>query len=197
MKWDCNSESKVKSVIRQYLCFDRMQNQYPYPSVEITGLLFGSSMDMLYQVMAGGDKQKRGYFFLDGTFQKFIFLTNDSQGEVLLKLLCDREKRNEVDLLLMDILRLNPHNSNSHIENDAIDENGNPVLFAYLPDMPRIARFAAGLKLRNGTGTVICFDFQKEVLSKYCGELVDFETIKFDKFMARFYPKTEPTANHS
>jgi len=26
---------------------------------------------------------------------------------------------------------------------------------------------------------------------------VNFETIKFDKFIARFYPKTEQTANHT
>ncbi|MCL2775948.1 MAG: hypothetical protein FWD71_21770, partial [Oscillospiraceae bacterium] len=111
MKWDCKSEIKIKSIIRQYLCFARMPHQYPYPPSEITGLLFGNSMEMLYQVMTGGDKQKPSYFFLDGTFQNFIFLTNDRYGEVQLRLMCDADRRVRLD----DMFRegRNPHNSNS------------------------------------------------------------------------------------
>ena len=193
MKWDYNAEVKVKSIIWQYLCHTRMPNQYFY--LPVTGLLFGNSMEMMYQVMTNKDKRGKNYFLFDGTFDRFIFLTNDRHGEVLLKLLCDREKRYKLDSILRQ--KLKPHNPSSLTENDAIDENGNPVLFAYLPDMPRLARFVGGLKLRNGTGTIICFDFQQEVLSKYCGELVDVRVIDFEEFMAMFYPKTEPTANHT
>jgi len=109
--------------------------------------------------------------------------------------MCDADRRVRLD----DMFRegRNPHNSNSVIENDAIDRDGNPILFAYLPDMPRLARFVAGVKIHDRAGTIVCFDFQKDVLSRYCGEWVEFEVIIFEKFMKVFYPPTESAANHT
>ena len=44
-----------------------------------------------------------------------------------------------------------------------------PVLFAYTCDMPRIKRFDAALKLHGKTGTLLCFDFQEDVMRQVCG----------------------------
>ena len=188
MKWDGNAESAVKAIIIHYLCYSRMQKQYS-ATQPIIGLLFGNNMEMLYQVMSGGEKQKRSYFLFDGTFDRFIFLTNDRYGEVLLKLLCDNKLRTEFDDYLRQELELNPANKNSSIENDSIGENGTSVLFSYLIDMPRLARFCLGLKAHKRRGTVVCFDFQEEILVKYCGELVDFETVDFTAFEQVFFPQ--------
>jgi len=184
MKWDYKSEISMKAIVRHYLCLSRMKNQYS--SLKITGLLFGNNMEMLYRILSGGKKKKRSYFFLDGTFDEFIYLTNDRYGEVMLKLLCDIDKRKELNSILRE--NLYPPDRNTGIENDAVDENGDPVLYAYLIDMPRLARFVSMLELQDRTGTVICFDFQKEILSKFCGGRVEFETIDFKKFEGSFFP---------
>ena len=178
MKRDYKSEISVKGIIRQYLCLDRMRNQYK--DLKITGLLFGNSMEMLRQTLIGDRQKRRSYFFLDNTFETFIYLTNDRQGEVLLKLLCDGVKRDELDGILRE--NLHPPNDRIAIENDAIDDGGKPVLFAYIIDMPRLSRFVAALEIQERTGTVICFDFQKEILSEYCGKRVSFDPIDFAKF---------------
>lgn len=177
MKWDYKSEISVKTIMAQYLCHTRMRNQYP--TFQVTGLLFGDSIEMMYETLTGKDKPKRGYFFLDSAFDKFIYLTNDSYGEVQLRLLCDTAKRAELDGIIRDTLQ--PPDEMMRIDNDAVDGSGNPVLFAYLPDMPRLARFASALKLQNRSGTVICFDFQQEILAGYCGERAEFEVINFEK----------------
>jgi len=83
---------------------------------------------------------------------------------------------------------LNQQVSNWRIENDAIDQGGNPVLFGYTCDMPRIARFNTALELQDKDGTLICFDYQREVLERYCGNRVQFQTISFEKFERRFFP---------
>ena len=101
-------------------------------------------------------------------------------------LLCDDEKKADLDYILRE--NLHPPNNKLLIENDAIDKKtGKPVLFTYLIDMPRLARFVSALELQEQNGTIICFDFQKNVLSKYCGEIVEFDTIIFEEFKKRFY----------
>ena len=54
--------------------------------------------------------------------------------------------------------------------------------------MPRIARFNSALDLMDSSGTIICFDFQADVLRRYCGSRVRFQTIDFIKFERRFFP---------
>ena len=179
MKWDYKSELDMKAVISRFLSVKRGINQ------KTNGLLLGNSMEMLLSVLNGDSGKKRGYFFLDNIFDSFIYLTNDRYGEILLKLLYDSEKKTELDAILRENLK--PSDKQLSIENDGADENRNPVLFAYLPDMPRVARFCAALKLRKRTGIIICFDFQKEVMAKYCGENVVFDTIDFAEFERSFF----------
>ena len=66
--------------------------------------------------------------------------------------------------------------------------NGEPVLFGYFFDLPRIARFNAALGLQEKGGTLVCFDFQCDVLRRYCNPAVRFQTIDFTKFNRRFFP---------
>ena len=101
------------------------------------------------------------FFLLNGTYEHFYYLTNDHIGEVMLKLLCDPDGRGELDRILSQ--GLNAGESHGIIENDAVNENGDPVLFGYLLDIPRIHRFCNALQLQEKHGTLICFDFQKSL----------------------------------
>ena len=107
-------------------------------------------------------------------------------GDTLLKLLCSPKKITELDRMLMQ--GLSPKDTGLPIEHDALDGNGNPVLFGYFLDIPRINRFHTALQLQERTGTLICFDFQKEVLHRSCGGQAEFSTISFAKFERRFFP---------
>ena len=44
------------------------------------------------------------------------------------------------------------------------------------------------LDLMDRPGTLICFDFQADVLRRYCGSRVRFQTIDFTKFEGRLFP---------
>lgn len=184
MKWDYKSEMRTKALMKYYLCQECLPHQYAAESVK--GMIFGSNMEMAYQLLTSTGGYKRSYFVLDGNFDSFVFLTSDKNGELLLKLLCDSEKRYELEELLSG--NLSPPNRKLLIENDGIDESGNPVLFGYSFDMPRISRFNSALNLQNKAGTLICFDFQKEALAKYCSGLVSIQTIDLIKFERRFFP---------
>ena len=123
---------------------------------------------------------------LDGSYDHFYFLTNNHQGEVILALLCDPLKTAELNCILSQGLITG--NAGRAIEQDAAEQDGTPVLFGYSCDLPRIARFNTSLDLMERPGTLICFDFQADVLRRYCGGRVRFQTIDFTKFEGRLFP---------
>lgn len=101
-------------------------------------------------------------------------------------LLCDPVKTAELDRILLQ--GLTARQPGLAIEHDGVSPDGSPVLFGYFCDLPRIARFNTSLELSERPGTLICFDFQAEVLRSYCGSRVRFQTIDFTKFEGRLFP---------
>ena len=184
MKWDYRAEIKVQVFLKLLLCCERLPGQYA--RTEVSGLLLGNGLEHFYQILSAADTASRCFFLLDGNYEHFYYLTNDHYGDMLLKLLCRPEKITELDRMLMQ--GLSPKDAGLPIEHDALDGNGSPVLFGYFLDIPRINRFHTALQLQERMGTLVCFDFQKEVLHRFCGDQVEFSTISFEKFERRFFP---------
>ncbi len=182
MKWSYKSEMRAKAVMKTVLR-QRLPHQYSPESVQ--GLILSESMELAYQLLTNTGGAKRDYFILDGNYDHFHFVTNNHEGEVMLKLLCSPGKIAELNRILSE--NLYARESGWIIENDAIDGNGEPVLFAYSFDMPRIVRFNTALQLQNRKGTVICFDFQREILCRFCCKNAQFQTIDLKKFEGRFF----------
>lgn len=139
-----------------------------------------------YQILTSTGGAKHDYFMLDGSYDHFYFLTNDHQGEVILALLCDPVKTAELDRILSQGLYAG--NPGRAMEQDAAEPDGTPVLFGYFCDLPRIVRFNTALELMERPGTLICFDFQADVLRRYCSDRVHLQTIDFTKFEGRLFP---------
>ena len=116
--------------------------------------------------------------------ESFLFLFFDRKGEAVLNLLCHSELSHALDEILVGDLE--PAQPGLTIENDAM-EDGAPVLLCYFCDLPRIKRFHTALQLQNKTGIIICFDYQAEPLRRYCGNIVKFQTIDFEKWERRFF----------
>ena len=180
MKWQYRVEMRTKALMQTILCRERLPEQYEPESIR--GLLLGDGMELAAAILTGdGGKQ---YFLLDGSYEHFHYLTNDRRGEKLLRMLCSTELSERLEALLLTDLW--EKDEGLPIENDAIDGSGRPVLFAYTCDLPRIKRFDTALRLQNKAGTLICFDFQAEVLRRCCGEQIRFQTIDFEKWERRF-----------
>ena len=184
MKWDYRAEIKVQVFLKLLLCCERLPGQYA--RTEVSGLLLGNGLEHFYQILSAADTASRCFFLLDGNYEHFYYLTNDQYGDTLLKLLCSSEKITELNRMLMQ--GLSPKDTGLPIEHDALGGDGSPVLFGYFLDIPRINRFHTALQLQERTGTLVCFDFQREVLHRFCGDQVEFSTISFEKFERRFFP---------
>ena len=79
-----------------------------------------------------------------------------------------------------------PSPKDSAIENDAVTEDGMPILFAYQPDLPKLYRFYAALELHKRSGIIVCFNFQEDALRPFCGSRIKLQTIDFSDFERRF-----------
>ena len=67
------------------------------------------------------------------------------------------------------------------------EDAGTPILFCYLPDLPRLFRFLSALELLQMKGAILCFDFQANALQPLCGDRVELQTIDFAEFERRFF----------
>lgn len=178
MKWEYKAEVRLKAMMQTDLCHGRLAGWFM--DSPPGAIVFGDGMDQLEILMGQGDKETRNYLIMNGIFRCFHYLTLDHRGEVLLRLLCDPERKAALDVILSEDLA--EGRSNWLIEHDAIDGNGCPVLFGYTCDMPRIRRFDDALGLHGQTGTVYCFDFQEPALRRVCGPRVALQSIDFEAF---------------
>ena len=186
-KWDYRAEQRAKALLKSVLCHDRLSGQHS--GKQLHGLLLGPDMELLYQLLSTADSGTRCFFLLDGNYEHFYYLTRDHYGTVLLMLLCSDSLRSALDRILMQ--GLTPPDPELPMEHDAIGKRGEPVLFSYLPDIPRLNRFHTALQLQDRMGTVICFDFQKETLARCLDDRAKLQPIHFQKFEGRFFHRQE------
>lgn len=149
-----------------------------------SGLLLSDSVDTLRTLLERSQTHKRDHFLLHDGYEHFYFLTNNSYGETLLQLLCCPEITMQVNAALLQ--EFQPSLPNSRLECDAVDDSGAPILFCYLPDIPRLYRFVSALDLLNSTGILVCFDFQADALRPLCGDSIELQIINFREFQETF-----------
>ncbi len=175
MKWAYKSEMRVKAQVSDIICRQRFPRQYSTGAVR--GIIFANNIELAYDILANkGNKQ---YFILDGSYENFHFLTNDTKGETILKILCDTQLRENLNDILKEDLK--PPIMGSLFEHDAMTRDGKPVLLAYDCDLRRISSFESMLSIQAKTGVLICFDFQSNIIGRFCGERVKIQTIDYEK----------------
>lgn len=184
IKWEYRTELRLKAFLNYHLKQDMFPGLYQkntdYP---IKALFLGSPMECARKLMESNGGYQKSYFYLDGSFDYMHFLPVSMEGITLLKLLCSPALQSTLDSLLRSDLE--PANPDLGLIHDAI-KGTTPVLLSYNFDMLRISRFKTALSFHGITGHLICFDFQKEVLQSYFGNLATLETIDLAKFERRF-----------
>lgn len=179
LKWECKTEVRFNAFLQHTL------QDYPYSGhPEIRAIMLGTSMDTAFRLLTSTGGYRRSLFMLDTSFTHFHFVTNDAQGETLLKLLVHPRMMKKLNQLLLSDLKVCKNDLN--IECDAVDENGTPTILAYDFDMQRINRFNTGLNVYGKSGNLICFDFQLPVLKRYLTADITYSSIDLSKFRKGF-----------
>ena len=181
-RWSDKVEQRFKAEMQDYICRKQMFHQYQGGVMD--GIMMGADMNTLEKYLTAKEKQQTAYHFFTKVYKSLYYITNDNHGEAQLWLLCNAEKM----MGLKNILTkgLCPPDVKHPIEHDALTEDGNPVLFCCLLDIPRLIRFRNGIALHGKVGKVVAFDYQVEMLGRYLGDIAEFIDISFDKFVRRF-----------
>lgn len=181
IKWEYRAEMRLKALLQTEVCQRRVP-QYHHAAPQ--GLVFGQSMAQLPLLMEEHRASSQNHFLVDGSYDRFHFLTSNQHGELLLQLLFDPDRRTKLDHILEE--NLSPRRPGWSMEHDAISGHDTPVLFGYLCDMPRIRRFVTALSFQKRSGILVCFDFQEEALRQVCGRRAKIESLDFQKVKALF-----------
>lgn len=185
IKWEYRTELRLKAFLNYHLKQDIFaglcQENTDYP---VKALFLGSPLESAKTLMESNGGYQKSYFYLDGSFDYMHFLPVSMEGITLLKLLCSPALQSTLDSLLRSDLE--PANPDLGLIHDAI-KGTTPVLLSYNFDMLRLSRFKTALSFHGITGHLICFDFQKDTLHSYFGNLATIETIDLAKFERRFF----------
>ena len=103
------------------------------------GILLSDQWAVMTTLLEDAKTYKKEHFLFGEGYEHFYFLTNDYHGETLLWLLCHSDVIGRLSAMLLQ--ELQPPCRNAFIENDARTDAGTPILFCYLPDLPRLFRF--------------------------------------------------------
>ena len=188
MKWEYKAEIRLKSLLEIELCMHRLPDQFS--GAGQSAIVFGADMSHLPPLIGVGKASSQSYFLSGESFRDFHYLTSDHHGEVVLRLVCDPEKKQSLDSILAE--DLSPAQSGLVVENDAMDGD-DPVLFGYTCDMPRIMRFDNALHIHDKQGTLYCFDFQEDALRELCGPNISIQAIDFDAYEGSVFHSARET----
>jgi hypothetical protein len=174
-RWSASVETTFRVKVQDYICRKLLYNQYK--GREADAIMIGKSLDALMNYLTTDKKSKTGLELLTETYRHFYFITNDDYGDKVLKLLCNATQMTRLKTILTK--KYLPPDIKYPIEHDALTEDGNPVLFCCLLNVPRLVKFKAGALLHNKKGRVIAFDFQMEALREYLGGEFEVKAIGF------------------
>lgn len=186
-KLDIRSETRVKAFLEYILCHHRFYKVYK--DKDLHGLLFGNNIEMMAALWATADKTTLRFLLRESGYEHIYYLTNDRRGEVLLRLLCDPDLRNT---FYSELLQGLTPAKEAYIGCDAFDGQNRQVMFACLPDLPRLYRYIGRLADKDQCGVIVCFDFQAAVFKAWGGDSIEIQTVSFSGFERRYFPPNDP-----
>lgn len=161
----------IQSILRsKQLCFNGTN-----------ALLFGRGMQQAVQCL---EDAKMRVTILNAPFQRFCFIPLDENGILLLKLMYDAEAYQSLLAVLAEDLQ--QKEEQPFIIQDGYNQNGHPTLICVDCDLKRLIQFQTQLSYLGVQGEVICFDFQKEAIEKYCGEQTKISTVNLETVRKNF-----------
>jgi hypothetical protein len=177
-RWTERTEAQYHARIYNDFCCEKGR----YNETNIPGIMMGSSMTVLAKYLDPSAKKVRDD--LISSYRTLYFVTNDKYGETQIRLMCDTSRLSSWNASMRTGIL--PRNPQSCIENDAMTEDGLPVLFCCSLNIPHLLRFHTGLQIHKRAGVVLCFDFQHEILKEFFGDLATFKVVSFSKFCKHY-----------
>lgn len=183
IRWFTNAESRLMYEINYLMSQAGLgRDSFRYNK----GIMLADSLEQFEQFLP--DKKDKAVFPKEGGgYWNMHWIPNTSEGEAMLRLLCDPELQNRLNTWISKAIAVEPMEHPAY-DCDGMINDEEPVLFCYTMDMARFFRLLYSLQSREMDGYVVCFDFQLDLLEKCCGEISDiqFAVMDFQKIRKQF-----------
>lgn len=181
IKWFQMSENKMFVNIEQYINNSKLKNIYI--NKRYSSIFFGNKLDVVSVLII-----ERSNTIINKAVHALYFITLDSIGDKMLRILCNPELKSKIDNIFFDTFKKTKPDYS--IECDGMLDD-KPVIVSYIFELTRLSRFIYALKYHKKEGIIICFDFQKEVIGKIVKTLnlsanIEIRTIVYNKFERSF-----------
>lgn len=169
MNWYGNVEQRADILVRSILNMQGIKH-------ETSGMiLLGNSMEWALHCL--DDPRTRGYI-MNSFYERVCFVPLDAYGKTILRLIGDVDMHEHLRNSLKEDLR---KDAVGRIECDGIDPDGRYILILMDMDLKRLIRFCMQMRYINGCGDVYCFDFQGEVVRRFCSKNITISELDFEK----------------
>jgi len=167
MKWSSKAEQKLIGAVDGSLELAGWRQQ------ELSALMLGTDMSMALPLLQSNGKFRRQCFSVDETFPSMLYAPLDAAGCRLVQLYCSTFARHRLRKILLagrDPPRFPRYPCD-------YEEDSRSVLLACEFDLQKIVHFKNGLELFDERGVAICFEFQREPLEAFLGDLADIRPV--------------------
>ncbi len=143
-------------------------------------IIIGDTMDFLLELLESDGGIRGNLYQVDDVFDRYYYVPMGNQAAVQMQLLLSKTKKTALYQFLCGILE--------HVDKKGYtvyagtDGEGKPVYFCYEMDMRHLKRVKQDLGWRK-EGSVLCLDYQQDVLRHYFGEGVEIRAILTEKVM--------------
>ena len=172
IKWETASERRAVFMLSSIL------------QAKIKQIMLGHSMALAWDMLNSEGGRQHQYFRIDEMADSVYYIPITAEGDFLLRINCLTDSMHRLKYSVLQKIDIQP--CPNSLDCDGYTDANTAVLFACDMDLKRIHNLKFGLEARGLKSTIICFDFQAELLNRYFGDLATIRTIDAQKTAALF-----------
>ena len=173
MKWAKKMETAMRTWTERMLLIGGGLRQ-------ADSLILGDNMEFLLVLLNSDGGVRKNLYQVDDVYVRYYYVPRIDNAKVQMELLLTSWKREKLKKLLTTLVKY-PRRK-QYALSEGFDKDMQPIYFCHELDMRHLCRVKQEIGWKQ-QGTIICMDYQANMLKEYFGEEVRVRELNTDKIM--------------
>lgn len=173
MKWAKKMETAMRTWTERMLLIGGGLRQ-------ADSLILGDNMEFLLVLLNSDGGVRKNLYQVDDVYVRYYYVPRIDNAKVQMELLLTSWKREKLKKLLTTLVKY-PRRK-QYALSEGFDKDMQPIYFCHELDMRHLCRVKQEIGWKQ-QGTIICMDYQANILKEYFGEEVRVRELNTDKIM--------------
>ena len=173
MKWAKKMETAMRTWTERMLLIGGGLRQ-------ADSLILGDNMEFLLVLLNSDGGVRKNLYQVDDVYVRYSYVPRIDNAQVQMELLLTSWKREKLKKLLTTLVKY-PRRK-QYALSEGFDKDMQPIYFCHELDMRHLCRVKQEIGWKQ-QGTIICMDYQANMLKEYFGEEVRVRELNTDKIM--------------